>query len=141
MAAVNGTAGSVSFSTGVSSSMVNLEALANRWSADLVRESNDITPYSPASNARKNLGSLQSMSGTAEGFLDGTNPFLTADFDNDLTVSSFVLKANAGVGAGMLYTFTGILTGFSVSAETGVPNTWTCSFVSSGAITVTYDGA
>lgn len=132
MAAINGTTGTISLGTAIPAGLV---ALASRWSADLTRETADVTPFDPGAaddNARVNIGGLQTMSGTAEGFLDSAVKFVTSVFDTDGAAAEFVLTASTG----RTYTFQGIVTGFSPSAEVGVPNSWTCSFVSDGPIVV-----
>jgi len=133
MAAVNGILGSLTFAG--ATDLVGAAAhsvLANKWSASFDRDSHDVTPFSPTGAARKHIGGLHSMSGSIEGFLDGTTAHDISHMTSDDAPAAFVLTATTG----RTYSFNGILTNWSVTIDVQGVSTWSGSFVSDGVVSL-----
>jgi hypothetical protein len=130
MAALSGTRGSITFPNAITGA---LATLSFRWTAEFDRAVHDVTPFSPDGNARVHIPDVHMIRGTCEGYLDDTVPFQMTPFQAVADVpGNFTLAYGS-----RQYTFAGLLSNFSPSAEVGQPARWTASFVSSGTITAT----
>lgn len=111
-----------------------------KWTSVFTRGSNDVTPFRVTNNHRDSLGSYGVLTGTIEGFLDGTTPFDTTDFTAESQVAATItLEVNRTDDTGAAGTiqqevFQGFLSGMSISVAPGVPNPITGRFISTGAI-------
>lgn len=139
MAVRTGTGGSVTFA---STSGAVLDGFTiGKWTSVFTRKDADTTPFQPTNNHRESVGGNGVLTGTFEGFLDGTTPIDRADFISEFTVKAAIVldinrsDATGGTGTIQQETFDGFLSGVAVNVQPGVPNTISGSFTSTGAIT------
>ena len=135
MAAILGQTGTITFADatdlGAGAPGVH-RLLSSKWNASIDREMHDLTPFAPTSAARLSIGGLHKMTGTIEGFLDATVKHDLTHMTAGVAAAAFVLTASTDI----TYSFNGWLSNWSVNVDVGVPNTFSCSFESSGAITL-----
>jgi hypothetical protein len=132
---ISGVTGSVTLPTGHN-------ARIRAWSATLSQSVNDATGFSQARWAT-NLGGIASLSGSASGYLEfdatTTTPGIvdTGAPAMDVTTAAGSMILVAGTGCSL--TFSGIISSISLGQSVDGVGTVAFSFVSSGAITETWD--
>jgi len=130
---ISGVTGSVTLPTGHSGRI-------RAWSATLSQSVNDATGFSQARWA-VNLGGIASLSGSASGYLEydaaSTAPALAISTNPGPTVLGASMNLVAGTGCS--FSFTGVISSISVGQSVDGVGTVAFSFVSSGAVTETWD--
>ncbi len=134
MAAIAGIKGAIQFpqASDLTGGSGAHQVQASRWSASIDRDVFDASPFDPTSLAKVSVPGLHVMTGTIEGFLDDTTGHDYTHFQDTAATASMVLTATTG----RTYTFTGIISNWSASADSQGVNTYSCSFQSSGAIVI-----
>ncbi|MDO8631196.1 MAG: hypothetical protein Q7R41_11950, partial [Phycisphaerales bacterium] len=122
-----------------------VEANVNSFTCNFTRGSGDTTPFLAATNYRTSLGTNMRLEGSLDGWFDGTTPFAATTWDSIVTsvgaaagtfdLYGFDTQAGAGTDA-LKISFTGWLSGYSVSAKRGAIVTFSAKFVSTGTPTI-----
>jgi predicted secreted protein len=131
MAAITGSAGSVSLDEGASGEIF---LHVDRFSMDAPREMHDITDFDTVTGWSDMTPGLVKWTGTLEGFYqDAAEDALVATELNTDT-ADMVLTASTG----RTYTWSGVVTirDVNFTTETGVPNRWTAAFTANGSPTI-----
>lgn len=131
MAAITGTTGTMSATTGADFGDSGNIALIARWSMDIRRDVHDVTTFATSGNGKAKLGGMYDATGTLEGFLDGTTPFAITAFAADKAPTAIVLTASTG----RTYSFSALVSNWNVSVTAAGVNAFTATFESSGDIT------
>lgn len=130
---ISGTTGSVTLPSGHN-------ARIRAWSGTLSQSINDATGFSQARWAT-NLGGIASLSGSASGYLEfdaaTTTPGLVTTAQPTMAVAGASMVLQAGTGCSI--TFTGVISSISLGQSVDGVGTVAFSFVSSGALTETWD--
>jgi hypothetical protein len=110
------------------------------WSATLSQSINDATGFSQARWA-VNLGGIASLSGSASGYLEfdnaTTTPGIVISTAPGPTVAGAAMVLTAGTGCAL--SFTGVISSISLGQSVDGVGTVAFSFVSSGAVTESWD--
>jgi predicted secreted protein len=110
------------------------------WSASFVQDVNDASGFASA-GWRENLGGMKVMRGEASGYLTydaaSTAPVATITEANDVTGQAFTLTCVTGCTYGGTAIVSNVVVGHSISGNASV----SFSFVSTGAVTETWDVA
>ena len=135
MAFFRGEEGSVSFDNGTGS--VGAVASTTAWTLDTTKDTLETTAH--GDTARRFVGSLISGSGTVDLLYTATSGDNTAEIISDVLTTEDAGDAQfelfLDTSGSKKVSFTGIVTGTSLSAATGDLETVSVSFISSGAIT------
>ena len=135
MAFFRGEEGSVSFDNGTGS--VGAVASTTAWTLDVTKDTLEVTAHGDTS--RKNIGSLISGSGTVDLIYTATSGDDTAEIISDVLTAEDAGDASFNLfldtSGSKKVSFSGIVTGTTLSAQTGDLETISVSFISSGAIT------
>ena len=135
MAFFRGEEGSVKFknASGTTEAIVSTTA----WSLDITKETLDVTAHGDTSRA--NIGGLISGTGTIDFLYTAASGNETANLLADVLVTEDAGDAQfelfLDTSGSKKVSFSGIVTGTSLSATTGDLETISVSFISSGAIT------
>ena len=135
MAFFRGEEGSVKFKNGAGTT----EAIVSTtgWTLDTTKDTLDVTAHGDTS--RKNIGSLVSGSGTVDLIYTAADSNETANLVDDVLVAEDAGDAQfelfMDTSGSKKVSFSGIVTGTSLSATTGDLETVSVSFITSGAIT------
>ena len=135
MAFIRGEEGSVKFknATGTTAAV----ASTTGWSLDLTKDTLECTAHGDTS--RKYVGSLRSGTGTVDLLYTATSGDETQEFIKDVLTTEDPGDAQfelfLDTSGSKKVSFSGIVTGTSLSATTGDLETVSVSFISSGAIT------
>ena len=135
MAFFRGEEGSVSFDNGTGS--VGAVASTTSWTLDVVKDTLECTAH--GDTARKYVGSLISGSGTIDFLYTAASGNETANLLADVLTTEDAGDAQfelfLDTSGSKKVSFSGIVTGTSLSATTGDLETVSVSFITSGAIT------
>ena len=135
MAFFRGEEGSVAFDNG--SGTVGAIASTTAWTLDVTKDTLDVTAHGDTS--RKNVGSLISGSGTIDFLYTAASGNETANLLADVLTTEDAGDAQfelfLDTSGSKKVSFSGIVTGTSLSATTGDLETVSVSFITSGAIT------
>ena len=135
MAFFRGEEGSVSFDNGTGS--VGAVASTTSWTLDVVKDTLETTAH--GATARSFVGSLISGSGTIDFLYTAASGNETANLLADVLTTEDAGDAQfelfLDTSGTKKVSFTGIVTGTSLSATTGDLETVSVSFITSGAIT------
>ena len=135
MAFFRGEEGSVNFknASGTTEAIVSTTG----WTLDTTKETLDVTAH--GDTFRKNIGGLISGSGTVDFLYTAATGNETANLLADVLTTEDAADANfelfLDTSGTKKVSFSGIVTGTSLSATTGDLETVSVSFISSGAIT------
>lgn len=140
MAAIVGTGGSV---TAAGNNQHVLQV--RRWSGTISEPSVDTTEWdaaATATNYRSTIGSgIAVFTGTIEGLMDTAQLFVVTEYEDTTPVltNSFVLVQSdtGGTTEKVTYTFSGLQTGWNTGAAIAEVVTYTMTFISTGAVTIT----
>ena len=135
MAFFRGEAGSVKFKNG--SGTTEAVVSTTGWSLDIAKETLDVTAHGATS--RSFVGGLISASGTVDFLYTAASGNETENLIDDVLVAEDAGDAQfelfLDTSGSKKVSFSGIVTGTSLSATTGDLETISVSFISSGAIT------
>ena len=135
MAFFRGEEGSVSFDNGTGT--VGAIASTTAWTLDVTKATLDVTAHGDTS--RKNVGSLISGSGTVDLIYTATSGDDTAEIITDVLTTEdagdAVFEFFLDTSGSKKVSFSGIVTGTSLSSTVGDISTVSVSFITSGAIT------
>ena len=135
MAFFRGEEGSVNFknSSGTTEAVVSTTG----WTLDTTKDTLDVTAH--GDTFRKNIGGLISGSGTVDFLYTAASGNETANLLADVLTTEDAADANfelfLDTSGAKKVSFSGIVTGTSLSAVTGDLETVSVSFITSGAIT------
>lgn len=134
MAVVTGVKGQVTLPAGTGAPTT---LHVTRWTGNIQRDVHDISVFQGTpDNARRKLGGLYHLTGTAEGFCDGTvNVSLVAagsmTIEDALPTAGCVLQ----VTTSRTFTFSAIISNFRFAVDKGGQATLGIDFESSGEVT------
>ena len=135
MAFFRGEEGSVKFKNGAGTTAAVVSTTG--WTLDTTKETLDVTAH--GDTFRKNVGSLVSGSGTVDLLYTAPGTGETQNLVNDVLTTEDAGDAQfelfLDTSGTKKVSFSGIVTGTSLSATTGDLETISVSFISSGAIT------
>ena len=130
-----GTTGSITATPAAGADEFANPVAVSSWTLSMDQDVVEANAFSPAKNAKTKLPGLYGSSGSCSGFLDNTTPpDVTALFETPGTAIAFALSSAT---VGIVFSGTGYMTNFSVTAEVAQPVTFSASFEISGAITET----
>ena len=135
MAFFRGEEGSVSFDNGTGS--VGAVASTTSWTLDVVKDTLETTAH--GATARSFVGSLITATGTVDLLYTATSGDDTAEIITDVLTAEdagdAVFELFMDTSGTKKVSFSGLVTGTSLSAVTGDLETVSVSFITSGAIT------
>ena len=135
MAFYRGEEGSVKFKNG--SGTTEAVVSTTGWSLDITKDTLDVTAHGATS--RSNVGGLISGSGTVDFLYTAASGNETANLLSDVLTTEDAADAQfqlfLDTSGSKSISFSGIVTGTSLSATTGDLETVSVSFITSGAIT------
>ena len=135
MAFFRGEEGSVAFDNGTGST--GAIASTTAWTLDTTKDTLDVTAHGATS--RSFVGGLISASGTVDFLYTAADSNETANLVDDVLVAEdagdALFELFLDTSGSKKVSFSGIVTGTSLSATTGDLETVSVSFISSGAIT------
>ena len=130
-----GEEGSVSFDNGTGS--VGAIASTTAWTLDVTKDTLDVTAH--GDTFRKNVGSLISGTGTVDFLYTAASSNETENLIDDVLVAEdagdAVFELFLDTSGSKKVSFSGIVTGTSLSSTVGDISTVSVSFITSGAIT------